>query len=166
MSIHQLFNQYLLAMQTRIFRSKALPLFCILALGGLTSCGGTPSMSNLKSCEELNTDGACQNDVSTFQNRKQRLFVSGDLTNASQNTSIQVELNVSRNGLQVPITTTTVNPSKSDDFATASFSSPTEGWPEGTYSVTFTLPQGNSGFPFFQGNSSPREYTKEFTIEP
>jgi hypothetical protein len=123
-------------------------------------------MTNFKSCEELNPDGACQDDVSTFQNKKQKLFVSGNLTNASQNTSIQVELSVSNNGLQVPITTTTVNPSNSDDFVTASFSSPTNGWPEGTYSVVFTLPEGNRSFPFFQESSSPRKYTKEFTVKP
>ena len=154
-------------MRTRILNSKTLSLLCIFALGGLASCSPpSPSMSNLKSCEKLNQDGACRDDVGTFQNKKQKLFVSGDLTNASQNTSIQVDLSVSKNGLQVPITTTTVNPTSSDNFATASFSSPTQGWPEGTYSVVFTLPEGNRSFPFLQGSSSPKKHTKEFTIKP
>jgi hypothetical protein len=153
-------------MQTRIFNSKALSLPCIFILVGLTSCSQTPSIANLKSCEELNSDGACQDGLSAFQDKKQKLFVSGSLINASQDTSVQVELSVSKNGLQVPITTTTVNPTNSDDFVTASFSSPTNGWPEGTYLVVFTLPEGNRSFPFFQGSSSPRKFTKEFTVKP
>lgn len=153
-------------MQTKMFNCKALPLLCILALGGLTSCEKDPSISNLKSCEELNTDGFCQDNVSTFQDKKQKLYISGDIENASQNTSVQVDLSASKTGRQVPITTTTVNPGRSDDFVTASFSSPTGGWPEGNYSVTFTLPKSNSGFPFGGGDSSPKTYTKEFAITP
>jgi hypothetical protein len=131
----------------------------IICIFELTACGiisPKPSLSNIKTCETLNSQGTCQDDLSTFKNKNQKLFVSADLEHVPQNASIKVEWKYFSANQQVPLTTDTVEVKKPNNFVVSSLSSPDQGFPPGKFTVTLTLPESE--------NSNP--YVKEFTMVP
>jgi len=134
----------------------AFPIICIV---GLTSCriiSPKPSLSNVKTCETLNSQGTCQDDLSTFQNKRQKLFVSANLERVPRNSLVKVEWKYFSGSQEVPLTTDTVEVKEPNNFVTSSFSSPTQGFPAGKYTVTLTLPKAEDSNP----------YVKEFTMAP
>lgn len=140
-----------------------LPVVLVSSTVGLTSCifGSSPQLSDLKTCETLNPQGFCQDDLSSFQNKNQKLFVSANLRNASSNASVEVDWKYLPNsgplaGKEVPLTSETTKPKGSDNFVVASISTPSRGWQEGKYQVILTLVES--------ANSEPSR--KEFTITP
>ena len=140
-----------------------LPAILVSSTLGLISCSLVfkPQLSDLKTCETLNQQGFCQDDLNSFQNKNQKLFISANLRNASSNSSVKVDWiylpsNGALAGKEVPLTSETVKPKGSDNFVVASISSPARGWQEGGYKVLLTLPESS--------NSEPN--VKEFTIAP
>lgn len=134
----------------------AFPIICII---GLTSCetiSPKPSLSNIKTCETLNPQGTCQDDLSTFQNKRQKLFVSANLEHVPRNSFVKVEWKYFSGSQEVPLTTDTVTVKEPNNFLTSSLSSPTQGFPAGKYTVILTLPQARDSNP----------YVKEFTMAP
>lgn len=144
-------------------RVSFLPAIVVLSTLGLASCNlfSAPKLSNLKTCETPNEQGFCQDDINSFQNKKQKLYISANLQNASNNIPVKVEWIYLPSdgplaGKEVPITSETTQPKGSDNFVVASISSPTKGWKEGQYKVVLTLPE----------SSNSEANVKEFTISP
>lgn len=148
---------------TRYFRNSFLPLALAFSLVGVTSCEllRKPQLSEIKTCEQLNVEGFCQEDSPVFDNKNQPLFVSANLKNASSNAVVTVEWKYLPNtgpvaGQEIPLTRETIKPKGSDNFVMSSISSPARGWQPGNYQVILTLPD--------VANSEPS--SKEFTINP
>jgi len=140
-----------------------LPVVLVFSTVGVTGCDllFKPQLSDLKTCETLNLQGFCQDNLNSFQNKNQKLFVSANLRNASSNTSIKVDWKYLPNsgplaGKEIPLTSKTTKPQGANDFVVASISSPSGGWQKGKYKVILTLPES--------ANSEPS--IKEFTMTP
>jgi hypothetical protein len=131
-----------------------------LSIIGLPGCS-TPELSNIKTCETLEVSGKCQNDVSVFQNKQQKVFVSADLQSVPNATKVKFDWKYTPSqgtlsNREIPLTSITIQTKGSDKFVVSSLSSPSQGWQVGNYKVEIYLPAVT--------NSSPS--IKEFTVTP
>ena len=126
---------------------------------GLTGClGDSPELANMKVCETLETAGNCQVDTNTFQNKKQKFYISADLKNAKDDTPVQVIFTfLPTEGLlankEVPLTSNPVKTNSSGKFVVTSLAPPSAGWQTGKYRVEFAL-------------APDKKYNREFVITP
>jgi hypothetical protein len=126
---------------------------------GLTGCfWDSPELANMKICEELGTTGNCQIDTNSFQNKKQKFFVSADSKNVKDNTPIQVVFTfLPAEGplanKEVPLTSNPIESRNSDKFVVTSLTSPSAGWQIGKYKVELVL-------------TPNKKYNREFIITP
>jgi hypothetical protein len=126
---------------------------------GLTGCfHDSPKLENMKICEALGITGNCQFDNNSFQNKKQKFFVSADSKNVKDNTPVQVVFTfLPTDGplanKEVPLTSNPIESKSSGKFVVTSLTPPSAGWQIGKYRVELVL--------------TPKEkYNKEFIITP
>lgn len=126
---------------------------------GLTGCFLIPSeLANMKVCEALETAGNCQIDTNTFQNKKQKFFVSADLKNVKGGTPVQVVFTFLPTegplaNKEVPLTSNPIETKSSDKFVVTSLTPPSAGWQTGEYRVELVL-------------TPDKKYNREFVITP
>lgn len=112
----------------------------------------------MKICETLEATGNCQIDTNTFQNKKQKFFITADLENLKNDTSVKLvstylPITGDLSGKEVPLTTTPVITKKKDKFLVSTLEPPAAGWPTGKYRVEFVLTPDN-------------KYNRKFIITP
>ncbi len=126
---------------------------------GLTGCSWvSPELSNMKICEALETTGNCQVDTNTFQNKKQKFFVSADSKNVKSDTPVKVVFTFLPTegplaNKEVPLTSNPVETRSSDKSVVTSLTPPSAGWQTGKYRVELVL-------------TSDKKYNREFIITP
>lgn len=126
---------------------------------GLTGCiWDSPELANMKVCDTLETTGNCQVDTNTFQNKKQKFYVSADLKNAKDDTPVQIIFTFLPTegplaNKEVPLTSNPVKTNSSDKFVVTSLAPPSAGWQTGKYRVEFAL-------------APDKKYNREFVITP
>ncbi len=141
-----------MSLSLRIFLAASLVTF------GLTGCiWDKTELANMKICEALETTGNCKVDTNTFQNKKQKFYVSADLKNAKDGIPVQVIFTFlptegSLANKEVPLTSNPVKTSSSDKFVVTSLTPPSAGWQIGKYRIEFALPD--------------KKYNREFVITP
>lgn len=128
-----------------------------LIILGLIGCA-KPKLANMKICETLEATGNCQIDTNTFQNKKQKFFITADLENLKNDTSVKLvstylPITGDLSGKEVPLTTTPVITKKKDKFLVSTLEPPAAGWPTGKYRVEFVLTPDN-------------KYNRKFIITP
>ncbi len=130
-----------------------------LVVFGITGCNwDSPELSNMKICEALETTGNCQVDTNSFQNKKQKFFVSADFKNVNGDIPVQVVFTFLPTegplaNKEVPLTTNPIETKSSDKFVVASLTPPSAGWQTGKYKVELVL-------------SPDKKYNREFVITP
>lgn len=126
---------------------------------GLTGCfWDSPELANMKVCEVLEITGNCQVDTNTFQNKKQKFFVSADLRNFTGGTPVKVVFTFLPTegplaNKEVPLTSNPVETRSSDKFVVTSLTPPSAGWQTGKYRVELVL-------------TPDKKYNREFIITP
>ena len=126
---------------------------------GLTGCIERDSeLANMKICEALETTGKCQIDNNSFQNKKQKFFISADSKNVKDNTPVQVVFTFlpTKGPLankEVPLTSNPIESRSSGNFVVTSLTPPSAGWQIGKYRVEFVL-------------TPNKKYNREFIITP
>ena len=126
---------------------------------GLTGCIERDSeLANMKICEALETTGKCQIDNNSFQNKKQKFFVSADSKNLKSDTPVKVVFTFLPTegplaNKEVPLTSNLIETRNSDKFVVTSLTPPSAGWQTGKYRVELVL-------------NSDTKYNREFIITP
>ncbi len=120
-----------------------------------------PDLSNVRVCDSLDTSGSCPIDKTSFENKKQKFFVTADIKNVPNDTSIKIDWKYlpstgSLAGKEVPLTKSTIQTKKSAKFVVTSIDSPSSGWQLGTYRVQLSSSKVNDSKP----------YIKEFSVTP
>jgi hypothetical protein len=120
-----------------------------------------PDLSNVRVCDSLDTSGSCPIDSPSFKNNKQKFFVTADIKNIPNDTSIKVDWKYlpstgSLAGKEFPLTTSTIQTKNSAKFVVTSIDSPSSGWQLGKYRVQLSSSKVNDFKP----------YIKEFLVTP